>query len=293
MRGVWPPPHMQFSYMQLKHAIQTQFAHSLPNPQMLPLVDIITGTNPEKLISTLYTTLRTRLVAKIVDIARIRWEEDVGPIDDSDWEDILENVKKTSPKISERLTQLYIIHKSYLTPARISKFSPHQNPNCPKCSNNPCSFFHLLWQCPEIQSYWAQIIKFLHDHMGSPVQLDPRPCLLGLFPDTITDRSLLTFLSESLFGARKLIAKYWLRTDSPTLQIWFREVNASLPYKKVMYRHRGCPAKYHKIWNRWLDNTNTCTDWSIAKNRDYLWSRRDHLNRYNLKIPQCRRYLIL
>lgn len=89
---------MQFSYMQLRHALQTQFANGLPNPQMLPLIDIITGSNPEKLISTLYTTLRNRAIARIVDTARVRWETDIGPIDDSDWEG-LENVRKTSPKI--------------------------------------------------------------------------------------------------------------------------------------------------------------------------------------------------
>lgn len=143
---------------------------------------------------------------------------------------------------------------------RIAKFSPNQNPNCPRCSSNPCSFFHLLWSCPVIQDYWAQMIKFLHDHMGSPVQLDPKPCLLGLLPDATMDRFLAIFLSETLFCARKLVAKHWMRTISPTIRAWVGEVNASLSYKKVLYRHRGCPAKYHKIWDRWLDNTNTCTD---------------------------------
>lgn len=253
-------PHMQFRYIQLKHALQTQFANGFPNPQSLTLVDVIIGTNPDKLISTLYATLRTKSVARIIDTARIRWEDDLGPIDNSDWEDILENVKKTSPKISERLTQLYIIHKSYLTPARIAKFSPQQNPNCPRCSSNPCTFFHLLWLCPEIQSYWIQIIKFLHDHMGSLIQLDPKLCLLGLLPDTIKDRSIITLLSELIFYARKLVAKHWMCTDSPTIQAWIREVNASLPYKKVMYKHRGCPNKYHKLWDKCFNNANTCTN---------------------------------
>lgn len=161
--------------------------------------------------------------------------------------------------MSERLTQLYIIHKSYLTPSRIAKFSPDQNPNCPRCSSNPCSFYHLLWSCPDIQNYWAQIITFLHDHMGSPIPLDPKLCLLGLFPDTAMDKYLAIFLGETLFCARKLVAKRWMRTASPTIRDWIGEINATLPYK-VLYRHRGCPAKYNKIRDRWLDNTNTCTE---------------------------------
>lgn len=252
------PPNMQFSYLQLKHALQTQFASGFPDSQMIPVVDVITGSNPEKLISTLYTTLRNRETARIIDTARFKWEADLGQIDINDWEVILENVRKTSPKLSERLTQLYIIHRSYLTPARIAKFSPNQNLNCPRCLSTPCSFFHLIWSCPVIQDYWSQIVKFLHDHMGSPIQLDPKLCLLGLLPDTMA-RPTATLLSETLFSARKLIAKHWMRTTSPAVQDWLRDVNTSLPYKKVLYNHRGCPKKYYKVWGKWLESTNTCS----------------------------------
>lgn len=100
------PPHMLFSYMQLRHALYTQFDDGFPNTQMLPMVDVITGTDPAKLISILYSIIRTRTIAGIIKTAKIRWEEDIGPIDDSDWDEILENVKKASPGLSDRLTQL-------------------------------------------------------------------------------------------------------------------------------------------------------------------------------------------
>lgn len=248
---------MFFRYLQIRHALRAQFANGFPNPQTLPIVDVITGADPSKLISTLYNILRTRSVSRIIDMARTRWEDDVGPIEAWDWDEILENNKKVSPRLSERLTQLYIIHKSYFTPARIAKYHPNSNPLCPRCAGHPWTFYHLIWTCPEIQNYWAQIIQFLHDHMGSPLQLDPKSCLMGLLPDVKINQFLATFLYETLFSARKLVAKNWMRNTPPTIQAWIREINLNLPYKKVIYRHRGCSAKYNKVWDRWLDTPDT------------------------------------
>lgn len=49
------PSHMLFSYMQLRHALRSQFADGFPNPQMLSMVDVITGADPTKLISILFS----------------------------------------------------------------------------------------------------------------------------------------------------------------------------------------------------------------------------------------------
>lgn len=32
------------------------------------------------------------------------------------------------------------------------------------------------------------------------------------------------------------------------------------PAIQVIYIHRGCPAKYHKIWDRWLEHNSTSID---------------------------------
>lgn len=79
---------MIFRYIQLSHAHQTQFADGFPNPQTIPLVDVIIVADPAKLISTLYNILRTGSVARILDTAKIRWEEDIGPVDNSDWDEV-------------------------------------------------------------------------------------------------------------------------------------------------------------------------------------------------------------
>lgn len=49
---------------------------------------------------------------------KTRWEEDVGAMEDEEWSDALGTCKLVSPKLFDRLTQIDIIHRSYLTPLK-------------------------------------------------------------------------------------------------------------------------------------------------------------------------------
>lgn len=173
-----------------------------------------------------------------------KWTDGVGEIEDEDWGKILETPKLVSPKLSDRLIQTYITHRAYLTPQRLAKFFPTRSNRCPRCLISVGTFGHILWQCPRIQGYWSRIVQFLHDQMGSPVSLDPKQCLLGLFPE---DEIWSHFVHETMFIVRKIIARNWIQVAAPTLSAWLAEINNSLPYKKVVYMNRGCPAKYNKI----------------------------------------------
>lgn len=184
----------------------------------------------------------------------------MGELEDDEWEDALDACKKVSTRLSDRLTQLYIIHRSYVTPLRLSRYKPDYPPTCPRCDDPSGSFYHLLWSCPAMQGYWSQIVKFIHNEMGSPLKLCPKQCLLGIFPDPGSDKYHIIFLQESLFIARLLIARKWMRAHTPTIQEWITAVNSVLPYKKELYIHRGCPSKYGKIWDVWLEKAATCND---------------------------------
>lgn len=200
------PQHMMFKYLQLRHALRSQFrdnASTLDHPQVL---DMIMGPEPQKLISNLYYTIRLPRIMTVIQRAKTDWEKDVGDISDTDWDEILENVKMTSPKLSDRLTQLYIIHQAYMSPKRLARFQSSCSPSCPLCTGGPGTFYHLIWECPILQTYWVQVIKFLHDKMGSPVVLDPKLCILGLLPDIDIDKFHAAFIHETLFMARKVVA---------------------------------------------------------------------------------------
>lgn len=158
-----------------------------------------------------------------------------------------------SPRLSDRLSQIYIIHRAYLTPIRVARYKQNYSTTCQMCGKETGTFFHLIWTCPKIQEYWKQIVTFLHDDMGSPLNLDPKQCILGIFPEVL-NKFTQTFLQETLFSAKK-----WMRPKPPNMVEWKREVNATLQYKKFLYSHRGCPNKYNRIWDKWLQEPTTCT----------------------------------
>lgn len=126
------------------------------------------------------------------------------------------------------------------------------------CNQTTGTFYHLQWQCSTIQTFWTQVIRFLHDTMGFPITLQPKLCLLGIFPEPELDTFTKIFLNETLFSAKKFIARVWMRPNPPELSYCIAEVNNALPYKKLIYSHRGCPSKYERIWDRWLKAPETC-----------------------------------
>lgn len=70
--------------------------------------------------------------------------------------------------------------------------------------------------------------------------------------------------------ATELIARMWLQASPPTVREWTLAVKLSLACKKVIYVHRKCPAKYHKIWEWWLDVASTSTEDKSATTCVYM-----------------------
>ncbi|PIO11944.1 hypothetical protein AB205_0020800, partial [Aquarana catesbeiana] len=151
------PNHMLFRYLQIRHALNTQFGSPIPALEVPLPVDIIMGKDSKKLISQFYTYLTRPAADAVAHQLKLRWESDLGSLTDEDWEEALANCKAVSPKLSDRLSHLYMLHSSYLTPRRISKYRHDHNPNCPNCGHCTASFFHLIWACPSIQGFWAQM----------------------------------------------------------------------------------------------------------------------------------------
>lgn len=253
------PNQMLFRYIQLRHAFYTQFPQGETNLTNNPLMEALKCPDPKKLISQFYQMLTLPQATKAAYALKSRWEGEVGTIADDEWSDALDACKLVSPKLSDRLTQTFLLHRAYLTPLKLAKFKSNQTTICPMCDQATGTFFHLLWQCPRIQAYWAQIVRFLHDTMGSPVTLQPKLCILGILSDPEINKLKKIFVHETLFSARKVIARNWMRPDPPEFTHWIIEVNNTLPYKKLVYLHRGCPLKYDQIWDRWTQSPDTCT----------------------------------
>lgn len=122
---------------------------------------------------------------KVAYQVKTHWGIDIDNLSDEVCGEVLDNSKPVSPKLSDVLNELYIVHRAYLTLIRLSKFRP--NHILIMCSLAPGTFFHLLWTCANIQGFWTQVVRILLDTMGSPLTLHPRQCLLGLNPNPVAE----------------------------------------------------------------------------------------------------------
>lgn len=62
-----------------------------------------------------------------------------------------------------------------------------------------------------IQSYWAQVIRFLIYMMGLPIPLTHGLCLLGLIGSfQYSSSTYFHLLHETLFQTKKLISHHWI-----------------------------------------------------------------------------------
>lgn len=72
------PHHMLFRYLQLRHALCSQLRNNtstIAHPQVL---DIIMGSEPQKLILNLYYIIRIPRITAVVQKAKAGWEKDGG-----------------------------------------------------------------------------------------------------------------------------------------------------------------------------------------------------------------------
>lgn len=170
---------MHFRYLQLQHAYQAQFPANNTTLANNPLLEAIKCPDPKKLISQFYSMLSLPQAAETAYILKARWEGEIGPLQVEEWSKALDTCKLVSSKLSDHLTQIFILHRLYLTPLKIARYRPNQATSCPMCCQATGSFY--LWQCSKMQTYWTQVVQFLHDTMGSPITVQPKPCLLGIF----------------------------------------------------------------------------------------------------------------
>lgn len=164
-----------------------------------------------------------------------------------------------SSNYNERMTQFYIIHRAYYSTTRLSRFRPGYVDKCPKCNSSTGSFFHLLWSWTRVQGFWAQVVKFLNDEMGSPIPLCPKACIFPPDPENLDSHYSYTFFVESMYYVNKVIAKTWLAHRPPSFPEWLNAVNSALPLKRWIFQHRKCPHKFNKCGTVGCSLTKLCS----------------------------------
>lgn len=246
-----------FRYLQLRHALSAQFPAPRLRISSYPLIGILRSQGPRGLISALYTHLIMSKVSHNPLPALNRWKERIPSIDDDTLQDIMESPLFVSPAVNNRLVQLNIIHQCYLTPVRLHRMGRSSSASCLRCSESHADFWHMIWECPVIRDFWREVVVLLSGVLDCPVPDTPEVCLFGVLDEENWQHHTRIFLRETLFFARKAIALRWMAPRPPSLFMWKNLVNSVVPYNSIIYKGRGCPDKFRKVWQRWCDSPLT------------------------------------
>lgn len=251
------PRQSFFRYLQLRHVFSNQFPSPRENISKFPLIGVLRSQGPKGLISALYTHLITSKISLAPNPALERWKELIPGLTDDTFQELMASSLSVSPAANNKLTQVYITHQCYLTPVRLYRMGRISSPACIRCTASRSDFWHMIWECPVIRDFWGRIVELLSEVLTVAVPFTPEVCLFGILDDEQWPHYTRIFLKETLFLARKAIALRWMGDRVPSLSQWRNMVNSVIPLNSLVYKHRGCPAKFGKVWGSWCDSPVT------------------------------------
>ena len=207
-----------FFYLQLRASMR---AYGVPwdlNTHPLHLIFNSKRKN-NGIVSDLYKFIN-KAAYKVLPLDRL-WKSDIAIQADLDWCTIWVNVSLSSRNLNHQMIHYKFIHRSYLMPQRLLHMKLRTNPYCDFCPDNTIgTFFHMIWQCPEVNRFWKNISSTLSDIIGRAI---PHSEHLLLLNDTsslqlnITDRRLLL---AGLTAAKKIVVCRWKSPHTLSVREW-------------------------------------------------------------------------
>lgn len=205
-----------------------------------------------KMRSAVYKELfvvRPKMLAKCKDT----WSALVTDFGGEDWDDMLDHPFQTLESARNRLIQFKILRRVYFTPARIAGTYGTGEAEYWRCTTDNADFDYIFWQCQLIQEFWKGVTHTIQKVLLVHVPVTVAVCLLGLVEELTPRRAQRTMISLALFYARKAILLCWKKPSPPTVSFRKDIINKALPFYKATYLRRGCPKKFEKVWQNWLD----------------------------------------
>ncbi|KAJ1091063.1 hypothetical protein NDU88_004191 [Pleurodeles waltl] len=242
-------PGQFLTYHAVCHEIRKIWGIGTSEPETSPVLhQLLQHSDQTKIISNLY-----RILNKTPEVqagkAWGRWNAVLPtPLPLKDWPKALSHIRGVSRNPRFRYTQFNYTHQTYLSPARIKRMFPDSVPICPRCKTPSAPFYHMVWNCPNIQTVWEEVVGEVSRLMGLALSADPESCLLGLRKRPKKQRHLHKFIDLAFLMYKRLIAMHWKAPKAPDLKSWYsliiRGARTEYQVLKRMVRegrqHTGC-----------------------------------------------------
>lgn len=178
--------------MQLGHANLAQF----PNGIELVVHSVeylLTATNIDCTLSSIYFRLTCKDTSKMLPLFT-KLQLDIPALTEEDWSEGLQQCISLMMSARNRFVQLMFLHRVYYTPHRLSIIYPGVEYTCPKCRQWVGTFFHVVWSCPVLQTYWCAVVADINGVMGLHLDIDPLVFLLGITDNLATTNHAKLFI---------------------------------------------------------------------------------------------------
>jgi len=116
---------------------------------------------------------------------------------------------------------------------------------CSKCLDNKGTLYHCLWECPEIQNFWKEVIKCMSNMFNIKIPLNVKLCILGMYPtDFIQTSRQIQLIDFGLFQTRRAIALCWKSMNAPSMRMWKKEISNCIGLERLK------PSSHYMILKR-------------------------------------------
>ena len=120
------------------------------------------------------------LVMSFPQQTRELWEQDLGHIEEDQWDHILELIHNSSICARHRLIPCKLIRRTYYTNHRLSKFYPNIADACNRSNQSPADLIHMFWSCPKLVDFWSKIFDTFHTAYHCVAIPQPMSALFGI-----------------------------------------------------------------------------------------------------------------
>lgn len=243
-----------FKYLQLKSFMSSKMNDIMHVPKLSLLEEIICKKTEKGLLSKFYKLIMTNSKDSAIDRLNA-WRKDIQEdIDENEWHGACLKAQKQSINTRLKLLQYKWLTRVYITPEKLNRISKNIPDVCTKCRADKGTLIHCMWECPNIQTFWRDVVKCLSDVFMIRIPLCAKICILGIYPaGLLQNKSRIKLLDFGLLHARRAIALNWKNMDSPSMKQWIKELSECIGLERLTYIAKGRIKEFVQLWEPYMN----------------------------------------
>lgn len=248
------PRNHFFKYLQIRNFVFVAQNNSLDRPELNSLeTEMVKDCYARGLISHLYRSIAAE--SKESSINKLEaWRKDLKEdLCESDWTEACQEAQTQTISVRLKLLQYKWLMRTYITPAILHKYNENIPDTCTKCTVFKGDFYHCIWECEHILSFWKGVRDMINKMTSINLPLTAKIFVLHLYPPEMPlRRREYAFLDMCLLQAKRLIALFWKKVHAPHVNDWLKEMATNMIMEKITYIVKGKCKKFEEIWYPFL-----------------------------------------